>query len=261
MAQIGTIKINTASGVKSLPVYDPADARSSVYDMIRVQTPSGTGFVPFTDTSSATYPFLKVQTQNQGVLAAHDKPYHQYTDSFSSFDSSVWTLYGHASYNSSSGRVDMVNSTNQDAELQYDAGMSSTDFTVQWDNIYGGGNYERQYLYFFASDVGTGGDNNKFGGVTHAYAISLNYNGDLILREISNGSATNLHNSSGVAGKSTHTFKMTYTNGTVKCWIDGTQHMNYTISSPNTSYSKLYFKSITGINGSTNSIDNVTLTY
>lgn len=73
MAQIGTIKLQTQNGVKELPVYDTADAGSDVYDMVRVQTSSGIGFIPFASTSEASYPELRIQTQNQGILAAHNR--------------------------------------------------------------------------------------------------------------------------------------------------------------------------------------------
>lgn len=83
MTQIGTIRFNTADGNVSLPVFNTADKGNNVYDMIRVQTPSGVGFVPFVDPSSSNYPYLRIKTQNHGVLAAHDKAaLHFFKDTF-----------------------------------------------------------------------------------------------------------------------------------------------------------------------------------
>jgi len=72
MAQIGTVKVQTPSGPVELPVFDTADACSGVYDMVRVDTPSGVGFIPFASTADAAYPYVRLQTQNQGTLAAHN---------------------------------------------------------------------------------------------------------------------------------------------------------------------------------------------
>lgn len=73
MAQIGTIKLQTQnSGVVDVPVFDTGDSGSSIYEFVRVETASGTGFIPVTDPADATYPFLRVQSQNQGVVAVTD---------------------------------------------------------------------------------------------------------------------------------------------------------------------------------------------
>lgn len=40
--------------------------------MLKVQTPSGVGYIPLVDPSSAAYPYLKIQTANHGILAVHD---------------------------------------------------------------------------------------------------------------------------------------------------------------------------------------------
>jgi len=73
MAQIGTIKLQTQnSGVVDVPVFDTGDSGSGIYEFVRVETESGTGFIPVTDPADATYPFLRVQSQNQGVVAVTD---------------------------------------------------------------------------------------------------------------------------------------------------------------------------------------------
>jgi len=73
MAQLGTIKLQTQnSGVVDVPVFAPGDSGSGIYEFVRVQTASGTGFIPVTDTSSAAYPYLRVQSQNNGIVAVTD---------------------------------------------------------------------------------------------------------------------------------------------------------------------------------------------
>jgi len=68
MAQIGTIKVETAGGPVELPVYELGDSGSNRVEAFRVQTASGPGFVPLTEVSAADRPYLRVQTAN-GVKA------------------------------------------------------------------------------------------------------------------------------------------------------------------------------------------------
>ena len=68
MAQIGTVKVETAGGPVELPVYELGDSGSNRIEAFRVQTASGPGFVPLTDVSAADRPYLRVQTGN-GVKA------------------------------------------------------------------------------------------------------------------------------------------------------------------------------------------------
>jgi len=73
MAQIGTIKLETQnSGVVDVPVFETGDSASGVYEFVRVETASGTGFIPVTDPADATYPYLRVQSQNNGIVAVTD---------------------------------------------------------------------------------------------------------------------------------------------------------------------------------------------
>jgi hypothetical protein len=74
MAQIGTIRVDTQNnGTVSVPVFDTGDSGSSIYEFVRVQTGSGTGFIPVEDTSNATYPYLRVQSQSHGTVAMTDR--------------------------------------------------------------------------------------------------------------------------------------------------------------------------------------------
>ena len=73
MAQIGTIKLETGSGPVEVPVFDTGDSGSDVYEFVRVQTSSGTGFIPVVEPADASFPYLRVQSQNQGIVAVHNE--------------------------------------------------------------------------------------------------------------------------------------------------------------------------------------------
>lgn len=73
MAQIGTIQLQSQNnGVVDVPIFETGDSSSEVYEFLRIQTGSGIGFIPVTNTNDATYSFLRVQTQNNGVVAVTD---------------------------------------------------------------------------------------------------------------------------------------------------------------------------------------------
>jgi hypothetical protein len=73
MGQIGTVKLQTEnSGVVDVPVFNTGDSGANVYEFLRVQTDSGTGFVPLAAPNNATHDYLRVQSQNHGVVAVHD---------------------------------------------------------------------------------------------------------------------------------------------------------------------------------------------
>lgn len=74
MAQIGTIRLETQnSGTVSVPVFNTGGSGSSVYEFVRVQTAGGVGFIPVVDPAEASFPYLRVQSQNQGVVAVHSE--------------------------------------------------------------------------------------------------------------------------------------------------------------------------------------------
>lgn len=73
MAQYGTVKVNTPSGLISLPVFSAGSSGSDVYEILRVNTPSGVGFIPLADPADAAFPYLRVWTQSYGVLAVHNE--------------------------------------------------------------------------------------------------------------------------------------------------------------------------------------------
>lgn len=73
MGQIGTLKVETASGPVELPVFALGDSNSDTLEALRVQTASGPGFVPLDDPADADRPYLRVQT-GSGVKAVSTSP-------------------------------------------------------------------------------------------------------------------------------------------------------------------------------------------
>jgi hypothetical protein len=73
MAQLGTIKVQTDSGIVDVPVFDVGDSGGSTSEALRVQTDSGEGFVPLVDPADASNPqeAIRVQTDS-GVKAVTD---------------------------------------------------------------------------------------------------------------------------------------------------------------------------------------------
>ena len=88
MAKIGEIQIKTPSGIETIPIYEPGDSGSSISESLRVQTSSGTGFVPLAPRPDASFPEIAVQTDS-GVLAATDKINSAFTYSEGFEDSSL----------------------------------------------------------------------------------------------------------------------------------------------------------------------------
>lgn len=73
MAQIGTIKVQTQNnGTVSVPIFETGDSDSSVHEFLRVETASGTGFIPLVAPTEASFPYVRVQSQNSGIVAFHD---------------------------------------------------------------------------------------------------------------------------------------------------------------------------------------------
>jgi hypothetical protein len=70
MAQIGTIKIQTQNGERTVPVFDLGDSGSNIYEYLRVRTPSGTGFIPLASLNDAAFSEIRTETQS-GTLAVH----------------------------------------------------------------------------------------------------------------------------------------------------------------------------------------------
>lgn len=72
LLDIGGLKLQTGSGTIDVPVLDTGTSGSNVHEFWRVETDSGTGYVPLTDYHVASNPELRTQTANNGLLALHD---------------------------------------------------------------------------------------------------------------------------------------------------------------------------------------------
>ena len=120
MGQIGTIELDTQnSGTVTLPVFDKGDSGSSVYEFIRVDTDSGTGFIPFVNPSESDRPYLRLQTQSHGVLAAHsESSLQKIVDDFNDGDISE--------YNGDTGRYTTGTNTVYEGTHSLEMGLSDS---------------------------------------------------------------------------------------------------------------------------------------
>lgn len=133
MVKLGEVKLKVAGETVALPVYEVSDIGSGVYDFIRVKTESGVGVIPFTDPSNAAYQYLRIQTQSQGLLAAHDDvSLSTLVDSFEDADLSEYTITngGNMSYG-----VDSTHSFNSNYALNIEGGNGSFVASAPGDGL------------------------------------------------------------------------------------------------------------------------------
>jgi len=75
MAQIGTVKVYTATGTQEMPVFALGDSGADIYEILKVRVDGATGFIPMANPSGGTpdRPFLKVYSDVSGgtVLEGH----------------------------------------------------------------------------------------------------------------------------------------------------------------------------------------------
>lgn len=192
MAQIGTVKLETQNnGTVDVPVFDTADAGSSVYDMVRVQAGSNVGFIPFVDTSTAAYPYLRVQSQNHGIVAAHNKAkLAQIIDSAEDGDVSEYSGVGADTF----GDITTSNSRATDGSLsilifENDGWYISTSGLNTYPQA---GDTIKADVYPSSSDAGGSilfgcQSDGKLGSL---YYVNYDYDGDLLLEKISDTGAT-----------------------------------------------------------------------
>jgi hypothetical protein len=115
MAQIGTIKIQTQNGERTVPVFDLGDSGSNIYEYLRVRTPSGTGFIPLASLNDAAFSEIRTETQS-GILAIHDS---------SSTISSKTDSFEHSGASDGSSITSNSDWTTVDYDVNYDSGYSS----------------------------------------------------------------------------------------------------------------------------------------
>lgn len=178
---------------------------------------------------------------------------------FTSFDTNKWELYSNATYEQANDNINMVNGNNQNGELVYSDGIQSNNWFIEWENEFVSGNHEFQKILFYTDTINKKGNGNDYDGISSGYEIEVDWDTRVYLREINNGSVNQLEKDS--TTKSTHTYRVEYNNGTIKFYIEGNKVIDYTLANPNTNNNKLYFKSVTGTNSSTNNIDDVLLSF
>lgn len=92
--RMGTIELQTQNnGIVELPIYEDGAFGGRViddgtYEMLQVETLANytgdAGFIPLVDPSEAAYPYVRVQTENHGVLAVNDN--YENVDIIDSFE-------------------------------------------------------------------------------------------------------------------------------------------------------------------------------
>ena len=66
MAQIGTIRVNTSTGTKDVPIFEESDVDLPI---VHVHTDQGTGVLNLVDPADAELNQIKIQTDNNGTVA------------------------------------------------------------------------------------------------------------------------------------------------------------------------------------------------
>ena len=136
MAQIGELKVYTATGVQSLPIFELADFGANVYKVFKVYTPSGVGAIPLIDPGAGTAdrPWFKVYSDVSGglVLEGHSSaslaPAYTLITDFSSFSTANYDV-------------------NYSATIKADEGdVISLD--VYFNSLPGSGTFNQCILYF-----------------------------------------------------------------------------------------------------------------
>jgi len=134
MTQIGTIELETQNnGVAQVPVFDAGDSGINVYEMVRVQTDTGVGFIPvIEDSSKSAFPYIRIQTENYGVCVVHDReslePKTATTGYYSVSDNDTTTL------NPQNIVPETDSITIQSAEIQW-RGVEDTQTTTTTETV------------------------------------------------------------------------------------------------------------------------------
>lgn len=77
MAQIGTVKVYTATGMQELPVFELGDSGSDIYEVLKVRVDGNVGFIPMANPAGGTpdRPFIKCYSDVGGgtTLEGHSE--------------------------------------------------------------------------------------------------------------------------------------------------------------------------------------------
>ena len=168
-----------------------------------------------------------------------------YSDTFASLDTSKWTLYDNAYYDSGNQWVRLTqNAGSLRGMLEYDPGISATSWTLN-GNFYKSGGADHWGLSFYADAIGKGSGNTWF--PTDGYTVTYDeYNSLIKLYEHVSGSETILASTAQSIADGNHVYNVTYSGGNVLVYYDSSLKINYNIGSPSYTYSKFYFQARTG---------------
>lgn len=209
--QYGTIRLQTGAGTVSVPVFAAGSSGSSVYEFLRVGTPSGVGYIPLVDPADAAYPYLRIQTQNHGVLAVHDSSsVTQYVETFEDGDIaeyggdtgyfSVNSIFDPEGTYGLEGHIDGAGNTRR---IQAGEKSVSDGNTYKVDIQTGGDSRHYQYIMFGAPDDTT------FTG----YLLSVEpANSKIAIFRLDSGSATllNRNNSVSISASTQYTIRFVW---------------------------------------------------
>jgi len=70
MAQLGTVKVYTATGMQELPVFELGDSGADIYEVLKVRVDGNVGFIPMANPSGNTpdRPFMKLYSDVSGGM-------------------------------------------------------------------------------------------------------------------------------------------------------------------------------------------------
>ena len=217
MAQIGDIKVYTATGVQSLPVFELADFGADVYSVFKVYTPSGIGAVPLLDPSAGTAdrPWFKVYSDVGGgtVLQGHSTaalaPTYTVIEDFSALSTANYQLnYSGGLYTTVASPVTLspnsskhetttastLISTNGSSTLPaYPAVGDTIKLDIYMSST--GATYQQIILYF-----GCGAANNQ------TYRLQLDYKGNSALYAVATGGSPSTLDSTTFSSRPTATW-------------------------------------------------------
>jgi len=186
------------------------------------------------------------QSYEGGVLggdnySASETTLSPFSDFFTSFDTSTWTVHGDASYISSEERVQLTpNSGNQDGALEYDSGISDTfwETTFKFEVASEENSADDVWLKFYTSNPTT---YTASDGYSVAYdhwndeiQIHNEYTGDVYSTDYT-FDTPNVYNG-----------RVRFRDGTIEVYLDGDLKIEHTVSSPNYQYSGFAYAGRTG---------------
>lgn len=149
-----------------------------------------------------------------------------YSDSFTSFDTSVWTLFGSASYDSANNRVQLnTGAGSSSGRVEYDAGQSASSWTVDMTFSISNDGADEVDLNFQVSSY-----QNAYTPSDGFRVHYDHYNDNVALEEYNSGTQSVITSTPQSIGAGTHTGRITYNNGTVTVDFNGTQMFSTSIS-------------------------------